>query len=340
MVARALVLGKFMPLHRGHLALVEYACTKAHQVVVWLCAAEHEPLPGPLRMAWLEASFAQYPKVVCRYFAYREDGPLSSASAASWEVARAWADVIRRELGPIDAVVSSEAYGDYLAQLLGIEHLLFDAQRSQVDISATRIRQQPLLHWQHLPMPVQRYYQAKVCILGTESTGKTTLAQALAQHFGGDWVPERGRALVPDSRQFSFEVLPIILHQHAQQVQQVSDRLAPIVFIDTDHHITQSYALYVFGRALEVPQWIAQTNQADLYLYLAPDVPLVQDGTRFGPDQRLALDASHRRVVQRAGLSCTYIGGTWAQRWQQAKEAIELHFGLSEWAQAAPYRPM
>ena len=33
----------------------------------------------------------------------------------------------------------------------------------------------------------------RVCVVGAESTGKTTLCERLAKHYGGDYVPEYGR---------------------------------------------------------------------------------------------------------------------------------------------------
>ena len=94
--------------------------------------------------------------------------------------------------GP-DLVFSSEAYGDELAQRLDAQHALVDAARAQVPVTATQIRARPLAHKKYFPKPVQPYYARRVCVLGAESTGKTTLAAALAEHFHSMWVLEYAR---------------------------------------------------------------------------------------------------------------------------------------------------
>jgi NadR type nicotinamide-nucleotide adenylyltransferase len=94
----------------------------------------------------------------------------------------------------VDVVFSSEAYGAELARRLGARHVAFDPERTRVPISATQIRADPLAHWQFIPPPVRPYFVRRVALVGAESTGKTTLAQALAAHFGTVWVPEFARA--------------------------------------------------------------------------------------------------------------------------------------------------
>src|SRR5581483_9617149 len=47
--------------------------------------------------------------------------------------------------------------------------------------------------WYFLEPPVRAYYARRICLIGAESTGKTTLARALAEHYQTVWVPEYGR---------------------------------------------------------------------------------------------------------------------------------------------------
>ena len=50
----ALVLGKFLPPHAGHVSLVERARALADEVVVLLLAHSAEPIPMSVRHRWLE----------------------------------------------------------------------------------------------------------------------------------------------------------------------------------------------------------------------------------------------------------------------------------------------
>ena len=53
----ALILGKFLPPHRGHRYLAEAARDEADDVVIALLANSTEPIPVEVRHAWLEELF-------------------------------------------------------------------------------------------------------------------------------------------------------------------------------------------------------------------------------------------------------------------------------------------
>src|SRR5262249_50790304 len=108
-----------------------------------------------------------------------------------WEI---WTASIRRACPePIDVVFTSESYGDELARRLGARHVEVDRERVAHPVSGTALRRDPYAQWAFLPPPVRAHYVKRVVITGPESTGKTTLAQQLATHFGTRWVPEYGR---------------------------------------------------------------------------------------------------------------------------------------------------
>jgi hypothetical protein len=99
----------------------------------------------------------------------------------------------RASLTDPEAVFSSEAYGDAYARCLGAAHVSVDPQRRQVPCSATMIRNDPLAHLDCLAPCVREWFVRRVCLVGAESTGKTTLAVALAGHYQTVWMPEYGR---------------------------------------------------------------------------------------------------------------------------------------------------
>ena len=56
-----------------------------------------------------------------------------------------------------------------------------------------------LINWKFLPDSVRPYFSIKVVVLGTESTGKSTLTERLAKYFNCSSVKEAGRDLIVDS---------------------------------------------------------------------------------------------------------------------------------------------
>jgi nicotinamide riboside kinase len=76
---------------------------------------------------------------------------------------------------------------------MGSTHVAVDPARAAVPCSGTQVRANPFAWWDFLAPCVRAYFAVRVVLIGAESTGKTTLAQALAAHYHTTWVPEYGR---------------------------------------------------------------------------------------------------------------------------------------------------
>jgi len=51
------VLGKFMPLHKGHQHLIDTARLHSQLVTILVCSLSSEPIPGELRYKWMKQSY-------------------------------------------------------------------------------------------------------------------------------------------------------------------------------------------------------------------------------------------------------------------------------------------
>ncbi len=150
-----LVLGKFMPLHRGHMYLIDHARRRVDDLTVLVCSLTREPIPGELRYQWVRDL---YPDVNVQHCtdenpSYPEEHP------DFWNI---WTRSLRRfcPTGP-EVVFTSELYGDQLAQCLGARHEMVDLERRYVPVSGTAIRARPFDYWDFLPSSVQAYFAAK-----------------------------------------------------------------------------------------------------------------------------------------------------------------------------------
>lgn len=320
-MTKGLIFGKYLPFHNGHKALIEFALTQCDELFAVVCCSNKETMSATLRRQWIEETFPDSEQLQVIELHYDED-ELPNTSVSSRGVSRVWADKFLRTVPPVDVVITSEDYGDYVAEYMDIRHIPFDKKRIQVPTSATTIRNDVLANWAFLPPAVKRSYQKKVVLLGTESTGKSSLAKALARELNGALVEEAGRDLIPDSTSFSKEDLLKVVDMHAARIQHAIEALQPIVIIDTDVHITQSYARFQFEHFLDVDPHIYDIHHADLYLYLSADVPYVQDGTRMHEEARHALDASHRQTLLHFGIAFEEIGGNWQERMNEARRRV------------------
>lgn len=320
-MVKAFVFGKFMPFHKGHEAMIRFALSNCDLLTVLVCASDLETVPGELRRSWIANTFANEKKVQVRVFDYVES-ELPNSSVSSTSISKIWADVFKELLPGYSLLITSEPYGEYVAGFMQIQHLPFDNSKTLVPVSATAIRNDLMANWSFLPEAVRRDHALKVVILGTESTGKTTLTANLANYFNCSKVMEAGRDLIPDSNEFSINDLYLVANEHAKRIDEATVGNSVLIIIDTDIHITRSYCRFTFNEELQVSDEIYRANKAQLYLYLNNDVEYYQDGTRLSKEERDNLDACHRQVIKEAGLPVVEIKGNWEERFRQAVEYI------------------
>lgn len=321
---KAFVFGKFLPFHNGHAAMIDFALTRCDFLTVVVCGSDCENIPSVLRKQWIDEHFGNNPKLEVRVFNYSEND-FPNTSVSSEEVSRIWSMQFKSLLPDYQTVITSEEYGSYVARYMGIEHILFDKERKAQPISATALRSDFTTHWHYLPDSVKPYYALKVVILGTESTGKTTLTNRLAAHFGCSKVSEAGRDLIANSNSFDMDDLQLTAIEHAKRINQAVRGSSALIIIDTDIHITMSYARFMLKRELIIEPEIYNQNKAQLYLYLDSTIDYVQDGTRLDEEQRNLLDYSHRQVLAENKITAVEIGGSRDERFRKAVELIEQH---------------
>jgi HTH-type transcriptional regulator, transcriptional repressor of NAD biosynthesis genes len=276
-VTSGLVFGKFMPLHRGHQLLIERALTHvdAVTVAVWDSAppGPYPAIPLELRTGWLRELYPDLAAIVPL------DDPLKDdpERALEPESAPVYAEQVR-PLGPFDRVYSGEErYGSF-ARELGAELVLVEP----APISGTAIRADPYEHREWLDPRVYAGLVQKILFVGTESTGKTTLARTLAERFDTLWAHEYGRELwVERNGQLAFaDYLHIGETQHAREVSLRPDARR-FIFCDTNAWTTLHWSLRTYGCA-DARLWeLAETTMGDYRWFLClDDFPWEQDGWR------------------------------------------------------------
>lgn len=320
-----LILGKFMPIHQGHLALIRFAKSHCDRLIVLVCATESEPIPGLVRLAWAQQVLAGEAGIDVQY----TDEDLPDAPYSSRSVSKAWAKYLAQRFPEMSVIFTSEKYGDYVAEYMGISHQLFDQARNQVPVSATLIRNQPFEYWAFIPQPVRPYFVKKVCLYGPESTGKSIMAERLAGHFQTNFVPEAARTILTTSLECTYEDILAIALMQAEWIQQEALRANKLLFCDTDILTTKVYSQYMFNQVPTFEPWILDANHYHLYLFLDDNVPYVQDGTRLGSATRPQLRDAFLATLQQANVEYAIIqGNDWEARFVQAVNIVQERFGV------------
>jgi NadR type nicotinamide-nucleotide adenylyltransferase len=167
----------------------------------------------------------------------------------------------------------------------------------------------------------------RVVVTGSESTGKTTLAHDLAEHFGSLWVREQSREYAEKVRRSlsAEDVAPIASAQIAAEdagLVEARRRGDNWLFFDTDLISTVVYAHHYYGAC---PPWIeaeAYARRADLYLLAEIDIPWTPDGIRDRPNSREELDHAFREAMVQYNLKTCHVRGLGEYRLASALQCI------------------
>ncbi len=317
---RGFLLGKFMPPHAGHVHLAGAAQRLVDQLTILVCWLPSDPIPGPLRLEWMRRLFPD-----ARVIGHGLPVPQAPADSADfWPMWRRIVAAAHPE--PIDLVFASENDGLRLAQGIGGRFVPVGTRaepRTPGPVSGNAIRADPWRHWDALPDCVRPWYARSICLHGAESTGKTTLARALADHFDTIWVPEYGRLhCETHGLDLAMNDLLEIGRVQSAMIAAALPLCNRRLIVDTDALMTAAWAEMLFGA---VPGALVAAPKADLYLLLEPDVAWVDDGTRFFGDsnRRARFAAAGEKMLVQAGVDYVRIGGSWAERLERAVAAIE-----------------
>jgi HTH-type transcriptional repressor of NAD biosynthesis genes len=315
MYGSAVVIGKFYPPHRGHKLLIDRATDESQQVTVIVCERPTDSIPGQLRAAWLREI---HPRATVLLIDDRYD----ENDTAVWA-----ANTIRWLGGPPDVVFTSEDYGEPYARLMSARHVLVDRARVTVPCSGSMIRRDPFAHWEFLEPAVRAWFALRVCVVGAESTGTTTLAAALAEHFKTVWVPEFGREYSAqkfargETQWRSDEFVQIAREQ--SQLEDAAARSANRVLIcDTNAFATTLWhRRYMGSNSAEVAA-IAANGRCDLYLLTGDEIPFVQDGLRDGEHIRHTMHEWFEQALAAQPTPWRLVRGSHEKRMAAAIEEI------------------
>lgn len=172
-----------------------------------------------------------------------------------------------------------------------------------------------------------------VAVLGAESTGKTTLCEALARRFSAlpGWAAHDVGLVGEALRQFCERTgrtptpgeQPGLAELQMQRIAEAARRHR-VVIADTSAVMTAVYSVFVFGdRSLQAAAAQAHRGLVDQTLVTALDLPWVPDGhQRDGPHVREPVDRLLRAALGEAGIVHAVIGGQGERRVEAAWRAL------------------
>jgi HTH-type transcriptional regulator, transcriptional repressor of NAD biosynthesis genes len=316
-MTRGFIIGKFFPFHLGHMYLLDVGRANCDHLTVWVCEKAEQSVLGHTRAGWIKEL---YPDIEVRLV----------PDTLSDDDTEGWAAYTVRVLGRApDIVFTSEEYGEPYAKAMGSKHMLVDKHRIHIPMSGTKIRNDAVSNWDYLAPPVRAYYAKRIVVLGAESTGTTTLAKALKDHFSTEWVPEYGReyCLHRNNEKWNEWQTEEFIHIASEQIRRENElarNARGVLICDTDAFATSVWHKRYMGfYSPEIQKVIENGKRADLYILTGNEIPFVQDGTRDGEDIRHEMHQWFIDELERTGRKYILVTGNPKERLSQAEKAIK-----------------
>lgn len=320
-----LVLGKFYPTHLGHLHLIDTAAEQCNIVYVMMCSLEREIIPGSIRFAWLWHHYKTNTNIHIIHCTDENPQYPEDCSSADEFYNKYWVPTVRKYVGEIDVVFTSEDYGKEFSEYLGVDHVLVDKERITYPISGTKIRESSYDNWEFIPYFAKPYFMKRVVIVGPESTGKSTLTKKLAEHYNTEYAEEYGRTYTnkTGTDNLSVEDFEEIVHGQFRDNFDYKKDDTKLLFCDTEAITTKIFAeMYIgMGKNDLIDDKIKQ-QKFDLWLLLDIDVKWVDDGTRDFPQKREWHMNKIKEELDSRGIKYIVISGDYDERFEKAKTEV------------------
>ncbi|RSS52764.1 AAA family ATPase [Streptomyces sp. WAC01280] len=292
-----LVVGGFSPPHAGHHHLVRTARERCERLTVLVRGSSDEGPPLADRVAWMREI---HPDALV--VAAADDSPAGLRAAVPEPVdavftaepcvdsygessAEAYGESSAESYG----ASSAESYGPEIGRRFGAETVRVEPDPARFPVTDAAVRADPAGCWDFLEAPVRSALTRRVVVLGAESSGTTTMALALADHYrrrGGVWA--RTRCVPAYEREFGALKLaelraerpgatrsdvplrssdfPVIAQRQAEREEEAARDGSPVLFCDTDAFATSIRHERYLGTASPETGEIAAHGRQHLWL--------------------------------------------------------------------------
>ncbi|AHG19638.1 ATPase [Chania multitudinisentens RB-25] len=331
--ATGLIVGKFAPLHQGHEILINAALEVCEKLVIISYSLPELPGFAPARRrCYLQARFPQAHILV---LAPEEAlawgiGPMPHNDSDDDSHRHFVASLCLQQLNVMpEAVFTAEDYGDGFAQVLStrfqrqVLHVRLQRESGPGARSGTLIRSD-IHRYRHLVAPeVYAHFVHRICILGGESTGKSTLSIALAAALDTLSISEYGRERW-EQRKGHLIFDDLLEIAQTQILREMTARPNRYLVCDTSPLTTLFYSLAMFGKADPALEALA-CQHYDTVVLCADDFPFQQDGTRQGESFRQRQQQWYIDELTQRNIPFLYVTGSVAQRLTQILNHLPPH---------------
>lgn len=166
----------------------------------------------------------------------------------------------------------------------------------------------------------------KVCIIGPECTGKTSLSESLAKKLNIVWVEEYARAYLNRlNKPYDESDLVKIAHGQIRMEDEWIKDANKVIICDTNLYVVKVWSEFKYGHCDESILDTIKQRPYDLYLLTYIDIPWIADPLREHPDRREELYNIYLREMKSQSVPFVEVKGNEKQRLDTSLAAIDKY---------------
>ena len=163
--------------------------------------------------------------------------------------------------------------------------------------------------------------QLKIAFTGPESSGKTTLAQLIAEAYSTSYIPEYAREFLDDKTTYTLADLDEIAKKQVELCKATKNKL---VISDTEMSVMYIWSLEKFHEVSPTIDLLLEQQEFDHVFLCAPDIPWEADKLRENPLDRERLFKLYEELLTKNNCSFSILRGSLNQRIIACKKQMEL----------------
>ncbi|MFL5766047.1 MAG: AAA family ATPase [Bacteroidia bacterium] len=164
----------------------------------------------------------------------------------------------------------------------------------------------------------------RIALIGPESTGKSTLAKQLAEHYQTLWIEEYAREYLPKlSEHYTINDILAIAQEQLRRENAALPDAHKFLFADTELILAKVWSEDLYN---DCPAWISDNilpYKYDLYLLTYPDLDWKEDPLRENPHRRKFLYDWYEKELKLIDATYAVIKGHGDARLINSIRAIE-----------------
>lgn len=283
------IVGKFYPLHKGHIKLFESALKKVDKLYIFIYFNDGETIPINVRKKWVKESINILTKTIKKEVVIKIIIEQFGLGDTNYSFIKKIAEYLRKNYPNITHLIGANYKAMLISNMLGCDYISIKKNNL---ISSSKIASNFNENKEFLPKYVEKDYIFRVCFVGIESSGKTTLIRELGRELDIPYVEEYGRTYcevnspLDDGKDYfltkkDFHNIAIGHNRLVlKSYEHALSKNKKIILVDTDHIITQCfYKRYLDKNGDKKIQSMIEFQKYDLFIWLPP-IEFEDDGTR------------------------------------------------------------